>query len=135
MTYSMLYLKQYKPLPKKICELWLDMQEIIGTVRKWPPKIRNLFFTANLTHYQRLKVCAFVYVNGLNPVMLFEWNEYFGLVTKADALRECKNWFREFDTSVFKWQDMYQYNVYHHRYEFIDGRVKFHLPLGVLHPW
>ena len=54
---------------------------------------------------------------------------------KPDALRECQNWFNEFDTNIFKWQDMYQYNVYNHRYEFIDGRVKFHLPLGVLHPW
>ena len=87
----------------------------------WPPKIRNLFFTANLTHYQRLKVCAFVYVNGLNPVMLFKWNEHFGLVTKPDALWECRHWFKEFDMNVFKWQDMYQYKVYNHRYEFIDG--------------
>ena len=131
----MFYLKQYKPLPKKICQLWLDIQDIIGPVHNWPPKIRNLFFTANLRHYQRLKVCAFVYVNGLNPVMLFEWNEHFGLVTKPDALWECRNWFKEFDTNVFKWQDMYQYNVYHDKYEFIDGRVKFHLPLGILHPW
>ena len=120
---------------KKICQLWLDIQDIIGPVCNWPPKIRNLFFTDNLTHYQRLKVCAFVYVNSLNPVMLFKWNEHFRLVMKPDAQRECRNWFKEFDTNVFKWQDMYQYNVYHHRYEFIDGRVKFHLPLGVLHPW
>ena len=66
--------------------------------------------------------CAFVYVNSLNPVTLFEWNEHFHLVTKPDVLWECRNWFKEFDTYVFKWQDMYQYNVYHHRYEFIDGK-------------
>ena len=99
------------------------------------PKLGTFFFTDNLTHYQRLKVCAFVYAKGLNPVMLFEWNEHFHLVMKPDALRECRNWFKEFDTNVFKWQHMYQYNVYYHRYEFIDGQVKFHLPLGVLHPW
>ena len=104
---------------KKICQLWLDIQDIIGPVHNWPPKIRNLFFTNNLTHYQRLKICTFVYVNSLNPVMLFEWNEHFRLVTKPDALRECRNWFKEFETNVFKWQDMYQYNVYNHRCEFI----------------
>ena len=92
---------------KRFANYGLDIQDIIGPVCNWPPKIRNLFFTDNLAHYQRLKVCAFVYVNGLNPVILFEWNEHFRLVTKPDALWECRNWFKEFDTNVFKWQDMY----------------------------
>ena len=131
----MYYLKQYKPLPKRICELWLEILDIIGPVQNWPPKMRNLFFTRDLTHYQRLKVCAFVYVNGLNPEMFYEWNDHFKLIAKADALRECVNWFCEFEYNLFKWQDIYQFNVYHNRYEFIDGRVKFYLPLGLLHPW
>ena len=131
----MYYLKQYKPLPKRICELWLEILDIIGPVRNWPPKMRNLFFTRGLTHYQCLKVCAFVYVNGLNPEMFYEWNDHFKLIAKADALRECKNWFTEFEYNLFKWQDIYQFNVYHNRYKFIDGRVMFYLPLGLLHPW
>ena len=131
----MYYLKQYKPLPKCICELWLEFLDIIGPVQNWPPKMRNLFFTRDLTHYQCLKVCAFVYVNGLNPEMFYEWNDHFKLIAKADALQECVNWFREFKYNLFKWQDIYQFNVYHNRYEFIDGRVKFYLPLGLLHPW
>ena len=131
----MYYLKKYKPLPCSICQLWLDIQDIIGPVKKWPPKMCHLFFTRDINHYQRLKVCAFVYVNVLNPDMFLEWNEHFQIVKKEDALRECKNWFKEFDCNLFKWQEIYQYNVYHNRYEFIDGRVKFHLPLGMLHPW
>ena len=131
----MYYLKQYKPLLKCICELWLEILDIIGPVRNWPPKMRNLFFTRDLTHYQHLKVCAFVYVNGLNPEMFYKWNAHFKLIAKADALRECKNWFWEFEYNLFKWQDIYQYNVYHNRYEFLDGRVKFYLPLGLFYPW
>ena len=115
--------------------MWLEILDIIGPVRNWPPKMRNLFFTRDLTHYQRLKVCAFVYVNGLNPEMFYEWNDHFKLIAKADALQQCVNWFREFEYNLFKWQDIYQFNVYHNRYEFIDGRVKFYLPLGLLHPW
>ena len=131
----MFYLKQYKPLPRRICELWLDIQDIIGPVKKWPPKMRNLFFTEHLRHHQRLQICAFVYVNGLNPEFLFEWADQFKLFKDANARRECDNWFKEFDTNCFKWDQIYQFNVYHHRYEYIDGRVKFYMPLGVLHPW
>ena len=58
--FMMFILKKYKPLPRRICQLWLDIQDIIGPVKKWPPKMRNLFFTGCLTHYERLKVCAFV---------------------------------------------------------------------------
>ena len=97
--------------------------------------MRNLFFTAGLTHYERLKVCAFVYVNGLNPEMFFEWSEHFKLIKDEEALRECRAWCKEFETAIWKWGEIYQFNVYHHRYEYIDGRVKFFLPLGLLHPW
>ena len=128
-------LKRYQPLPRNICQLWLDIQDIIGPVRKWPPKMRDLFFTKDLSHYQRLKICAFVYVNGLNPDMFWDWNEHFQLVSKPSALRECRSWFREFQVNIFKWQNLYQYNVYHNRYEYIDGRIKFYMPLGMLHPW
>ena len=131
----MFVLKEYKPLPRRICDLWLDIQDIIGPVIKWPPKMRDLWFTAGLTHYQHLKVCAFVYVNRLNPEIFFEWAEHFKLLKSESALRECKSWFKEFETNVFKWEDIYQYNVYHHRYEFISGKVRFHMPLGILHPW
>ena len=131
----MFILKKYKPLPWRICQLWLDIQDIVGPVRKWPPKMRNLFFTGHLSHYERLKVCAFVYVNGLNPEMFFEWSEHFQLISDQEALHECKAWFKEFETAIWKWGEIYQFNVYHHRYEYIDSHVKFYLPLGLLHPW
>ena len=62
-------LKTYQLLPQKYITLWDDILDIIGPVKKWPPKMRNLFFKQGLSHFERLKVCTFVYVNGLNPVM------------------------------------------------------------------
>ena len=98
----MYILKGYKPLPRRICQLWLDIQDIIGPVRKWPPKMRNLFFKKYLTHYECLKVYAFVYVNGLNPEFLWEWAKYFKLFKDDAALRECKSWFKEFEVQIWK---------------------------------
>ena len=128
-------LKTYKLLPQKCVNLWADILDIIGPVKKWPPKIRDLFFKQSLSHYDRLKVCAFVHVNGLNPVMFFEWCDFLHLLSDTAARRECENWFKEFKTNSAKWSHIYQFNVYFHRYEFIDGRVKYHLPLQMLHPW
>ena len=128
-------LKSYRPLPRKICNLWEDIQDIIGPVKKWPPKMREMWFKSELDHFQRLKVCAFVFVNGLNPDIFFEWADFFNLLKDRTALRECRIWFQEFETKVWKWDQIYQYNVYHHRYEFINGAVKFYMPLGILHPW
>ena len=128
-------LKTYQLLPQKCVTLWDDILDIIGPVKKWPPKMRNLFFKQGLSHFERLKVCAFVYVNGLNPVMFFEWVDFLQLLSNEAAHRECQNWFNEFKNNTMKWKHIYQFNVYYHRYEYIDGRVKYHLPLQMLHPW
>ena len=53
--------------------LWPDIQEIIGPATHWPHLIRQLFWTRNLNHFQRLLVCAFVIFNGLNRVVFDEW--------------------------------------------------------------
>ena len=97
--------------------------------------MRNLFFKQGLSHFERLKVCPFVYVNGLNPVMFFEWADFLQLLSNEAAHRECQNWFNEFKNNTTKWKHIYQFNVYYHRYKYIDDRVKYHLPVQMLHPW
>ena len=46
--------------------LW-NICDIIGDSDKWSAKIRKLFWTKNVTHFNRFILCAFVYINGLNP--------------------------------------------------------------------
>ena len=127
-------LKTYQLLPQKCITLWDDILDIIGPVKKWPPKMRNLFFKQGLSHFERLKVFTFVYINGLNSVMFFKWANFLQLLSNEAARRECQNWFNEFKNNT-KWKHIYQFNFYYHRYEYIDGRVKYHLPLEMLHPW
>ena len=100
-------LKTYQLLPQKCVTLWDDILDIIGPVKKWPPKMGNLFFKQGLSHFERLKVCTFMYVNGLNPVMFFEWANFVQLLSNEAACRECQNWFNEFKNNTTKWKHIY----------------------------
>ena len=58
---------------RQIYEKWLEIHEIISGAYKWPFRIIKLFWTQNIKNFDRLLVAAFVYVNGLNPVIFLEW--------------------------------------------------------------
>lgn len=53
----------------EIFKMWMDIQDIVGAAKLWPHFIRKLFWTKHLNHSQRPIICAFVFVNGLNPVV------------------------------------------------------------------
>ena len=40
-----------------------------------------------------------------------------------------------FETNPQRYKDMYNYNVLWHRYEFLDGTIKYNLPKDTLDPW
>ena len=114
--------------------LWDDICDIIGDSDKWPTKIKNLFWSRNVTHYNRLILCAFVYVNGLNPEVFMEWSDVVGLCRDTTAVREMETWFQEFETNQKKWRNIYQYNIFNHQYEFLNGEVKYRLKWNNRHP-
>ena len=60
-------------LKRQIYESWRDIQEIIGDASKWPMKIRRLFWTQGVPHFQRILLATFVIVNGLNPEQFLDW--------------------------------------------------------------
>ena len=132
---SKFVLKDYKPLDKDTVGLWYDMVDIIGPVRNWPPKIRNLFFRKNITHSQQFQLCTFIFVNGVNPDMLLDWVDRMELCSSKKSHREFVSLLTTFETSPKKYAHMYAYNVYFHHYEYLDGRIKFYLPGNTLHPW
>ena len=53
--------------------LWRDIQDIIGIASEWPRNIRRLFWGKSLHYWERIQVAAFVWVNGLNPDVFFDW--------------------------------------------------------------
>ena len=128
-------LKMYKPLSSDIVTLWYDIINIIGPLRNWPPLIRNLFFKKNLTHTEILKLSTFTYVNGLNPDMLVEWCDKMDLHSNKKPWHDMIHLLVVFETDPDRYKHMYQYNVLWHRYEFLDGTIKYYLPKENLHPW
>jgi hypothetical protein len=54
------------------------IQDIIGSASLWPTRIRRLFWTAGLRHFDRVLLCTFAWVNGLNPEVVYEWVELLG---------------------------------------------------------
>lgn len=50
-------------------ELIETIVDIIGPIDEWPYLISNLFFSKNVNHAMRPILVAFIFVNGLNPVV------------------------------------------------------------------
>lgn len=72
----------------------MAIQDIIGPAKEWPFLIRRLFWTRFLRHWQRILICAFVYVNGLDPLLFKEWVTLKGLARDASAFNHFDALFR-----------------------------------------
>ena len=83
---------------RQIYEVWMTIQDIIGPAYLWPINIRRYFRTSNLNHYQRILVCTFVYVNGLNPEIFMEWVQLLNLARDPAAIRHFNALFRLFES-------------------------------------
>lgn len=54
---------------REIYEQWMLIQEIVGDAKLWPYFIRKLFWTRGIKHDMRPILAAFVFVNGLDPIV------------------------------------------------------------------
>lgn len=106
---------------RQIYNLWTSIQDIIGPANLWPVNIRRYFWTANLNHFQRILVCTFVYVNGLNEVIFLEWASLLKLGRDSAANRHFEALFRLFHAG--RNYTLYAYNVSNNRYEYLNGTI------------
>jgi hypothetical protein len=53
-------------------ECWMLIQDIIGPATLWPRTIRQYFWAPHLNHWQRIRLAAFIWVNGLNPEVYYD---------------------------------------------------------------
>lgn len=105
-----------------IARSWAEIQDLIGPARCWPVRIRKLFWTRYVRNFQRLLLCAFVYINGLNPLIFIEWCQLKGLLRDMSAKRHIAYLFDKFEEGAYP--ATYGYNIYNSRYEFLSGRPK-----------
>lgn len=82
---------------RKIYELWSSIQDIVGNAKLWPKRIRRNFWTSGLKHFDRIITSTFVYVNGLNPELFYEWVDLLNLASDRDAYRHFRELFKSFE--------------------------------------
>ena len=109
---------------RMIYELWMDIQDIIGSASLWPHRIRRLFWKQGVKHFERILLATFVLVNGLNPVVFMEWARLVGLGNDGAAYRHFDALFRLLPDRNY---NLYAYNITTNRYEYIDGRVRLYV--------
>ena len=106
--------------PDRYITLWTDILDIIGPTENWPKIIRKLFWTKDVKHWDRVMLATFVYYNGLNPIVLMEWANLFGLCHDKNAENEFHSLFKA--SKEGKHYNLYAYIVLTGRYEYYDGR-------------
>ena len=113
-------------MPSKEAQLWADIQDIVGKASLWPHKIRQLFWSKNIKHWDRILICCFVFVNGLNPTVFLEWCDLKGLCRDFSARHEIISLLRTFEDNPSKYRNWYQYNVSQGRWETLSGKPVFY---------
>ena len=102
---------------------WMLIQDIIGTASKWPLKVRRWLWKPNECHFwQRTRIAAFTYVNGLNPKLLQEW-----MILLNFSERQIEHVMRllcSFEQG--KQYNLYEWNVSTQRHEYLSGEPKFY---------
>jgi len=103
--------------------LWTDIQDIVGPATSWPDNIRLFFWTRHLSHWERIRMAAFVWVNGLNPEVYYDWFQL-------------KRFFNRGSPTQRHYQQLFAYlrqgrryalwawHVLNRRYEWIDGSIR-----------
>ena len=105
--------------------LWMDIQDQIGQASLWPRMIRALFWMKNVTHWQRIMLATFAYVNGLNPEVFMEWVHLQQMCRDGAALNHFQALFRLFENG--RNYRLYVYNVSQNQYQYLDGSVRHYI--------
>jgi hypothetical protein len=104
-------------------KLWADMQDVIGPLAQWPDSIKADFWKANVKHWSRIMLAAFVFVNGLNPVIFLEWVDKSYMCRDVAARRHLQYLCDSFGKGKYLYT-VYAYNVLSKQWQFLDGRIK-----------
>ena len=104
---------------------WSDIQDVIGVASAWPAAIRRFFWTRNLGHWDRTRVVAFVWINGLHMDLFLDWAHLIGMAEEGSAgyvhMRSLHAYIYSGVTyNLFAW------NITRRRYEYLDGTPRYY---------
>ena len=103
--------------------LWSDIQDVVGPASFWPRRIRRNFWTRHLSHWQRILTATFVWVNGLNPEVFYDWCEMKSFFQRGSAVhRHYEQLFAYFREG--RRYSLWSWHVLNRRYEWLDGTIR-----------
>ena len=86
-----------------------------------------------MKHFDRLIMCAFVFVNGCPPLVFYEWCELIGCLRDNSAWHHVKYLLeKDFPKKQENYQDdvtppggmLYAFCIHQNHYRYVDGRVR-----------
>ena len=104
-------------------ELWLALQEIIGNHKFWPVVVRMIIWRQHISHFDRIVLSSFVFVNGLPPNILIEFLLLVNFSRNSGELEEIVTLLRAFESDPHRYT-YYAYSVTNRRYEYLSGGVR-----------
>jgi hypothetical protein len=101
-------------------ECCMLIQDIIGPATLWPRAVRQYFWAPHLNHWQRIRLAAFIWVNGLNPEVYYDWCDVRRRMMRGSAeYRHIQQLVHYFE--IGRQYRLWSWNVYNGRYEWLDG--------------
>ena len=103
--------------------LWMDIQDIVGPANQWPRQIRLNFWAHHLSHWERIRTAAFIWINGLNPEVFYDWCDLRQRMIRGSIQhRHFLQLFGYFEEG--RRYRLWSWNVSMARYEWLDGTVR-----------
>jgi len=100
--------------------LWFEIQDIIGPASQWPRHIRRNFWATHLTHWERICMAAFMWINGLNPEVFNDWCDLRQRFVRGSLQhRHFTQLFQYFELG--RHYSLWSWNVTNGRFEWLDG--------------
>jgi len=62
-------------MPPTEYQLWTDIIDIVGPATFWPQSIGQNFWTRHLSHFGSILRATFIWLNGLNLQVYYDWCE------------------------------------------------------------
>ncbi|KAK7490672.1 hypothetical protein BaRGS_00018089 [Batillaria attramentaria] len=102
----------------RIYRLWMTIQDVLGDAAQWPMNIKRLFWTRGIRQWGRTMLAAFVWTNGLNPEILFEWIDALQLCRDGSGVQHFRALFRMFTEGRYS-RSLYAWDLTNRRYEYL----------------
>ena len=109
-----------------IFTLWWNIIDIIGPINKWPKAIRRLFWKKNWNHEERFKIVIFIYINGLNPTILYDWIQVYKNISNRNAWCHLRYLLQIFEEGIKYRKKYWAFNVTAGCYQYLDGTTRYY---------